>query len=137
MDLENSRGDEAIVHQIGRIDTEKYSVVSKQIRTDKVVITDERIEHIRERHPNDFERYSRYISQMLLSPQYILEDPVPNTAVLLQEFLENDERFRLILRLAVVGDDPYKKNSVITFLKISEKKFRKYIRNKKILYKSE
>ena len=137
MDVQNGRGDEATVHQIGRIDTEKYSVVSKQIRTDEVVITDERIEHIREHHPNDFERYSQYISQMLFSPQYILEDPVPNTAVLLQEFSENDERFRLILRLAVFGDDQYKKNSVITFLKISEKKFRKYIRNKKILYKSE
>ncbi len=137
MNVQNSRGDEIVVHQIGRIDPEKYSAVSNQIRTDEVVITDERIEHIRERHPNDFERYSQYMSQMLISLQYILEDPVPNTAVLLQEFSEKDERFRLILRLAVVGDDPYKKNSVITFLKISEKKFRKYIRNKKILYKSE
>ena len=125
------------VQIVGRIDIEKYKVVSDRIRTDEVVITDERIQHIREGHPNDYERYSKYIAEMLESPQYILEDKVPNTAVVLQEFIEANEQFRLILRLAVKGDDEYKKNSIITFLKISEKKFKKYLRNKKILYKSE
>lgn len=125
------------VQTIGRIDTEKYRVVSDKIRTDEVIITDERIAHIKERHPNDFERYSGYIEEMLINPQYILADPVPNTAVILQEFVEADERFRLILKLAVKEDAEHKKNSVITFLKISEKKFKKYLRNKEILYKSE
>lgn len=74
---------------------------------------------------------------MLLSPQYILEDDVPDTAVILQEFTEAGEYFRLILKLAVTESEVGKKNSVLTFLKISEKKFRKYLRNKKILYKSE
>ncbi len=125
------------VHTIGKIDIEKYSAVSTNIRSDEVVITDERIQHIKDRHPNDYERYSRYIGEMLSQPQYILEDNVPNTAVILQEFAERDENFRLILKLAVVGDAAHKKNSVITFLKVSKKKFDKYIRNKKILYKSE
>lgn len=127
----------ATVHTIGKIDIEKYSAVSTNIRSDEVVITDERIQHIKDRHPNDYERYSRYIGEMLSQPQYILEDNVPNTAVTLQEFAERDEKFRLILKLAVVGDAAHKKNSVITFLKVSKKKFDKYIRNKKILYKSE
>ena len=125
------------VQKIGTIDIEKYRVVSDRIRTDEVVISDERIGHIKDHHPNDFERYSQYIAEMLQSPQYILEDPVPNTAVILNEFAEAGEHFRLILKLAVIEDEAYKKNSVITFLKISEKKFRKYLRNKKILYKSE
>lgn len=125
------------VQTIGRINRDKYSVVSSDIRTDEVIISNERITHIMERHPNDYERYAHHIGEMLESPQYIIADPVPNTAVVLHEFVENDERFRLILKLAVVGDEEYKKNSVITFLKISEKKFKKYLRNKKILYKSE
>ena len=127
----------AAVQPIGKIDIQKYSAVSSNIRTDEVIITEERIRHIKERHPNDFELYSRYIEKMLLQPQYILEDSVPNTAIILQEFAENNENFRLVLKLAVEGDETYKKNSVITFLKISKKKFDKYIRNKKILYKSE
>lgn len=131
-----SKGGEG-VQTIGRIDRDKYSVVSSSIRTDEVIISDERIKHIMEHHPNDYERYAKYIGEMLGNPQYILDDPVQNTAVILHEFIEEDGRFRLILKLAVTGDEEYKKNSVITFLKISEKKFKKYLRNKKILYKSE
>ena len=130
------RGGEG-VQTIGRIDRDKYSVVSSFIRTDEVIISDERIKHIMDHHPNDYQRYAHYIGEMLENPQYILDDPVQNTAVILHEFIESDEHFRLILKLAVIGDAEYKKNSIITFLKISEKKFKKYLRNKKILYKSE
>jgi len=125
------------VQTIGRIDRDKYSLVSSTIRTDEVIISDERIKHIMDHHPNDYERYAHYMGEMLEKPQYILDDPVPNTAVILHEFIESNEHFRLILKLAVIGDEEYKKNSIITFLKVSEKKFKKYLRNKKILYKSE
>lgn len=125
------------IKTIGKIDVEKYKVISNEIRTDEVIITDERIQHIQSHHPKDYERYSKYIKEMLENPQYILEDTVKNTAVILQEFLGDNQRFRLIIKLAVSGDNPSKKNSIITFLKISEKKFKKYLRNKKILYKSE
>jgi hypothetical protein len=120
---------------IGRIDIKTFSVVAKNIRTEEVVISNERIEHIEAHHPGDFETYSKYIERMLEDPQYILEDSVPKTAVVLNDFYEDDKRFRLILKLAVIEDEQNKKNSVITFMKISEKKFEKYLRNKKILYK--
>ena len=138
-DIANGKSgkDGSTAQTIGKIDIDKYSVVSRNIKTDEVVITDERIAHIKERHPSNFERYSHYMKEMLIRPQYILGDAVPNTAVLLHEFADSAERFRLILKIAVIGEDEYKKNSVITFFKISEKKFKKYLRNKKILYKSE
>lgn len=119
------------------LDVEIYKCVAPDIRTSEVIITDERIRHVQEHHPNDFERYSQYISEMIERPQYILADPVPNTAVILHTFSKDNERFRLILKLTVVKEKSYKKNTVITFMKISEKKFMKYLRNKKILYKSE
>lgn len=122
---------------IGKIDVEKYRVVSEHIRTDEVVITDERIQHIKDHHPNDFERYAQYLRDIIENPQYILEDKTPNTAVILKEYLRNEKRFRLILRLSMPSDPADYKNSVITFLEISERKFQKYLRNKKILYKSE
>lgn len=53
------------MQSIGKIDVEKYKVVSDRIRTDEVVITDERIQHIRDRHPQDFERYSVYIKDIV------------------------------------------------------------------------
>lgn len=122
---------------IGKIDIEKYQVVSENIRTDEVVITDERIQHIKERHPNDYEQYMQYISEIVKNPDYILEANKPNTAFLLKEFIHEEKRFQLILRIAVEGDNPGYKNSVITFLKVEEKRYRRYLRTKKMLYKSE
>ena len=125
------------VHHIGQIDTEKYRVVTEDIRTDEVVITDERIQHIKKRHPRDFERYKNYLSQIVEAPDYILEANKPNTAFVLKAFEDAGERFQLILRLATNADNPEYKNSVITFLRVEEKRYKRYLRTKKILYKSE
>ncbi|MEG2642046.1 MAG: hypothetical protein RSA71_06160, partial [Eubacterium sp.] len=70
-------------------------------------------------------------------PDYILRDNTPNFAVLLKKIEVEDEHFRLIVKLATESDNPAFKNSVITFLKISDKKWGKYLRNKEILYKRE
>ena len=125
------------MRKICDLDVKLYRCVCADIRTAEVIITEERIRHIRERHPDDFERYSSCMAGMVEDPQYILEDAFPNTAVILQEFVQGGEHFRLVMKIAVTADGPDKKNSVITFMKISEKKFRKYLRNKKILYKRE
>lgn len=105
--------------------------------TEEVIITEERIAHIQQRHPNDFERYEKYLVHIIEEPDYILASDMPNTAFLLKSVEEAEERFQLILRIRVASDPDTYKNSVITFLKISEKKWNKYLRNKKILYRSE
>lgn len=125
------------VHYVTRLDVEKYRCVSGSITTDEVIITDERIQHIKDHHPNDFERYERYLVKIIEEPDYILKSDLPHTAFLLKEIVDADERFQLILRLKVTGDPEGYKNSVITFLKISEKKWKKYLRNKNVLYKRE
>lgn len=135
--LKEKQGEDTKVRTIARIDIEKYRVVSDKIRTDEVIITKERIAHIRERHPNDYERYAKYMTDIVEDPQYILVANKPNTAFVLKEFVEDDERFELILRLAVDGDKTGYKNSVITFLKIDSKRFQRYLRTKTILYKKE
>ena len=77
------------------------------------------------------------MAEIVEAPDYILEANRPNTAFLLKAFEEDGERFQLILRLAVEGDKPEYKNSVITFLNVEEKRYRRYLRTKKVLYKSE
>lgn len=122
---------------IGKIDISIYSCVTNDIITEDVIITDERIQHIKERHPNDFERYCSYISYMLEKPDYIFQSDRPNTAFVMNSFTDNGKNFELILHLQTSSDDSRYKNSIITFLKISDRKKAKYLRNKKILYKSE
>ena len=46
----------------------------------------------------------------------------------------NGGKFQLVLRLATSKDNMDIKNSVITFLNISERTWNKYLRNKEILY---
>lgn len=125
------------VHSIGTIDRTIYQCVSDDIDTDEVIITDERIEHIKERHPNDYERYKSYIKETVNNPDFILEANRPNTAFVLKQIKSEGKHFELILRLKVSKDPGNYKNSIITFLKVSEKKWNKYLRNKKVLYRRE
>lgn len=125
------------VHSVGRINREIYKCVTADIVTDEVIITDNQIQHIRERHPDDYERFSKYFSEILSSPDYIIEANKPDTAVILKEIVDRDERFQTVLRLCTSKEPEGYKNSIITFLKIDEKRWNRYLRTKRILYKKE
>ena len=45
------------MHIVGKINREIYKCITDDIVTDEVIITEERIGHIKERHPNDYEQY--------------------------------------------------------------------------------
>ena len=109
------------VHSIGKIDIEKYKCVTEDIQTDEVIITDKQIEHIKDRHPNDYERYFRYVKEIIQDPDYILEASKPNTAFVLKHIIDNGKNYQLILRLKTSDDPENYKNSVITFLKDEKK----------------
>lgn len=125
------------MHIIGKLDRNIYKCVTNDITTDEVVITDRQIQHIKDRHPNDYERFAEYFPEIIKNPDYILEANKPNTAFLLKQIKKDGINFQLILRLKTSQDPDGYKNSVITFLKIEQKKWDKYLRNKKILYRKE
>ena len=125
------------VHIIGKINVEKYKCVTDDIITDEVVITDKQIQHIKERHPNDYERFYKYFKEIVENPDYIIEANKKDTALILKEITENTTQFKTVLRLATSNDNPEFKNSIITFMKIDEKEWNRLLKNKKILYKSE
>ena len=125
------------MHYIGKIDKKIYSCVTKDIRTDEVIITDERIMHIKERHPNDYEEYCKYMRLIIEQPDYIVETNKRNTAVVLKEINNKDKKFKLILRVVMKSDPKEYRNSVISFWKVGETTWKKTLKNKKILYKSE
>lgn len=120
---------------IGKIDKNKYKLITEYITTEEVILTDRQIEHIKERHPNNYEQYCKYIKAIIEDPDYIIRDDRPNTGFLLKEFVEDNKRFQLILRLNTSNDNKEYKNSIITFFKVSEKKYKQYLRNKKIVWK--
>lgn len=127
----------ADVHTVGKIDKEIYKCITKDIVTDEVIITDNQIQHIKDRHPNDYERFSSYFEEIVASPDYIIEANKPSTALVLKEIKMAQEVFKTVIRLATSQDNPKYKNSIITFMKIDEKEWKRLLRNKKILYKRE
>ena len=130
--------EEIQVHPVGKIDKEIYKCITEDIVTDEVIITDERIGHIKERHPYDYEKYCEYLKLIVEEPDYIVETKKPNTALILKEIKESNERqFKTVLRLTTSTDNPGFKNSIITFMKIDEKEWNRLLRNKLILYKKE
>lgn len=129
------RKEGSALQTVGRIDRDKYRCITDNITTDEVIITEERIQHIRDRHPGDYERFLGYMPEIIADPDYIIEANKANTAVILKEIEENGEKFKLILRLKVEHDPADYQNSVISFWHIGETTWRKTIKNKKVLYR--
>lgn len=125
------------VYTVGKIDREIYKCITEDIRTDEVIITDNQIQHIKHRHPNDYERFSGYFGKIISQPDYIIETSKPNTALILKEIVTEKERVKTVLRLVTSTDNTEYKNSVITFMKIDEKEWNRLLRNKRIIYKKE
>ena len=119
---------------VGYIDTETYRCVTDNIVTNEVIITEERVQHIRDRHPGDYERYLKHMEKIIAEPDFIIAANKENTAVVLKEILEDGERFKLILRLKVEHDPATYKNSVLSFWRVGETTWKKTLKNKKILY---
>lgn len=127
----------ADVHTVGKIDKKIYKCITEDIVTDEVIITDNQIQHIKDRHPNDYERFASYFDEIVKKPDYIIEANKPNTALILKEIRKENEVFKTVLRLATSNDNPQYKNSIITFMKIDEKEWNRLLRNKNVLYKRE
>lgn len=126
------------MHYIGNISIETFRCITNDITTDELIITEKQIQHIFERHPNDFADRSEIIECIKLAvqqPDYIVESEKPFTALVLKEL--TDKKTRLVVRLKTSTDIEGYKNSVITFQKVKEKEWKRIIKNKKVLYKSE
>jgi hypothetical protein len=124
------------VHRICDLDIEKYRCITPDISVREVIITEERIGHIKSRHPGHFEVIAPFLKAAVQEPDYILED-TPNTGLILKAVQANGLRMQMVLRIHTSVDSPGFKNSVISAWKISESRWNNYLRNKKILYKTE
>lgn len=124
------------MHKIGKIDIEKYKcVTNKKILTNEVIITDNRIEHIIKRRGQLFyDEYYKYFEQIIKNPDYIFKDIKEDTAIVSKCFVHKGKTINLVLRLVVQGDDPTFKNSIITAVGESQKRFAQRLRNNNPLY---
>lgn len=62
----------------------------------KVIITNVQIQHIKEKHPNDYERYFKYAGEIIKYPDYIIEANKAYTALILKEIKNENESFKTV-----------------------------------------
>lgn len=125
------------IHFIGRLNREIFKVVTEDIVTDEVIITEERITHIANGHPEAAQKYLGYLEEIIRDPDYIVEANKPYSALILKSFSDGKEPFKTVLRIKTSHDDPAFKNSIITFMKINKYEWGRLLKNKKVLYKRE
>lgn len=124
---------------IAKLDVQRYSCVAEHIRSSDVILTEKQKEHIIERRGKEFyDKYSPYFKEIIENPDYIFKDKkYENTAIASKTISLNSKNISVVVRIAVEGDEPWRKSSVITVMRENEKRYRQRVRNNIILYKRE
>ncbi len=126
------------LHTVGKIDRNIYKCITEDITTDEVIITDNQIQHIKERHPDAYEKALQDMKITLQSPDYIIaDDKHKNTGLVVKHIATEKGNLQLVLRVCTSEDNPRYKNSIISSWEISDRRLQNYLRNKHILYKKE
>ena len=121
--------------EVGKIDRRMLGKYKEKIVTEKVILTTERLKHIQEHHPGDYEEYGIYIPEVLYHPDYIVDD-VKNidTIIFLKTIIECEKNIQIVIKLNTNLKEKDKKNSILTFWKVKNKTYKQLIRNKEIIY---
>ena len=111
--------------RIGKIDVNKLGKYKNLVTTYEVILTLERIAHIKERRKEQFYELERYIKSVIENPDYILQEMEhTDTIIMLKEIIKDEMRIKMIVKLTTSKQEN-RSNSIITFWKIRQRDYRK------------
>ncbi len=126
----------AQIYEIGSLDMSIYKCITKEYVTDRVVITEKQLVHMKERHPEAYHNVISYMERILEQPDYIIQDKKPNTGLVIKQVVSGEKHILLVLRICTSDQEGYQ-NSIITSWEISKARLKNYLKNKQILYRRE
>lgn len=121
---------------LGNIDISILGKEFGKLQTSEIIVTDERITHIKERHSMDYDLFKEYGAECVQNPDYVVKDNRNKGTVFLVMKLP-DTNLNIVSRLALDTDEKGLKNSVMTFYRIRERNLKKLIEKNTLLYKKE
>lgn len=125
-----------IAISLGHINTSLLEKAFGEIPTSEIIVTDERLAHIRERHLIDLKLFEKYAAECVENPDYIIKDSKnPDTIFMIKRL--QDTNLNVVSKLALDTKMSGLKNSVMTFYRIRERNLRKLIAKNALLYKKE
>lgn len=128
-----ANGSGASVRRIGKINNATVLERWKDIDPN-VILTDERIDHIREGHAKDYDTYHSHISAAIESPDYVLEDSKNENTALFVKRVE-DTNINVVVKLAYIGNSEGNLSSIMTMYCMGIKRLRRMLRNNQVLYR--
>lgn len=124
------------MYYIGKIDKNIFEKEFGKIQTEDVVLTDERMQHIKERHIDDYAIFEEYHKDILENPDIVLKDSKNDNTVFMIKHIEGTN-MNVVIKLSVYEDEKHPKNSIMTAYRMRDKNVKKLERNNKMLYKRE
>lgn len=134
--IKTGSDDVAEIIELGKFDTQSLEIEFGKLKTDELIVTNERIEHIKSRHPEDFDLFEKYGLSVVVEPDVIIKDEKNVNTVFMVKKLENTN-LNLVVKIILETDEKDLKNSVMTFYRIRERNLKKLVDRNKTLYKSE
>jgi hypothetical protein len=124
------------IMELGSLDINIYNCITPQIDTDRVIITNEQLEHIADHHPEAYDEALIELKSTLTSPDYIFrDDKHKDTGLVVKAIRTGDIYLYIVLKVCTNSDGGKLANSVISGWKISESRLNNYLRHKILLYK--
>lgn len=124
------------IRNLGKINTKILEKEFGKIQTDEIIVTNERIDHIKERHPEDYNLFEKYGKESVSSPDLIIKDVKNKSTVFMIKKLP-ETNLNVVVRVVLETDNSKWKNSVMTFYRIRERNLKKLIEKNGVLYKKE
>ncbi|MDD6492418.1 MAG: hypothetical protein PUG54_09445 [Firmicutes bacterium] len=120
-------------YSLGKINLSILNNHFENLMTDETIITKERIQHIKNNHPEDIELFEKYGKLSVENPDLIIQDLKHERTVFMIKQLP-DTNLNVVVRLVLQGENESLKNSVMTFYRIREKNLKKLIDKHELLY---
>lgn len=121
---------------VGKINKDIFEKEFGKIESTNVVLTDERKQHIKDRHIDDYILFEKYNKEILENPDIVLKDNKnENTAFMIKHIEQTN--MNIVIKLAVSEDEKHPENSIMTAYRIRDKNVNKLEKNNKMLYKRE
>lgn len=122
--------------QLGKINIGVLEEEFGKILTDDIVVTSERIEHIKDHHPEDYALFEQYGKAAVKDPDVIIRDKKHEGTVFMVKKM-TETNLNVVVRVVLETDDPEYKNSVMTFYRLRDKNLKKLAEKNGVIYKKE
>lgn len=134
--IESGSDEMAEITKLGTIDTQPLEKEFGKLKTNEIIVTNERIDHIKLHHPEDYALFEQFGISTVEHPDIIIKDEKNENTVFMVKKLENTN-LNVVAKLIVDTDESSYKNSVMTFYRIRNSNLKKLEKKFKTLYKRE